>query len=415
VQVLGRPVHLLEQGAGRPLLLLHGCGSLAQEILSAMPAAPGLRWIAPDRPGYGFSAPRRGRDAPVDQARWTAALLDALGLGRVHLVAHSLAAGAALEFAARAPGRVAAERLVLAAGPEIGAMDRRVSSPPPRPPARRGASPRRAAAGPAPAAATVARYVTGLRDHAAPDQPALTPSAALRLRRDAARRYDPLSVAMATSAGRRLGWLPPSHGRSLAGRIPRSGSRSRPRARPFLPSIPAEGAHTMDRTKINDHLDTWLRNAHAMEKQAEQMLQGQANRIDNYPELAQRIERHLAETRGQVDMLEAVMERRGISPSAFKDIAGQFTAMMQAMGGATMSDEVVKGGAASYAFEHFEIAAYRVLAAAAEEAGDMEAARVCRQICAEEEAMAADLERMLPEVVRAFLQRSASEIAEAKR
>jgi len=171
----------------------------------------------------------------------------------------------------------------------------------------------------------------------------------------------------------------------------------------------------MDRTKINDHLDTWLRNAHAMEKQAEQMLQGQANRIDNYPELAQRIERHLAETRGQVDMLEAVMERRGISPSAFKDIAGQFTAMMQAMGGATMSDEVVKGGAASYAFEHFEIAAYRVLAAAAEEAGDMEAARVCRQICAEEEAMAADLERMLPEVVRAFLQRSASEIAEAKR
>lgn len=34
----------------------------------------------------------------------------------------------------------------------------------------------------------------------------------------------------------------------------------------------------------------WLRDAHAMEKQAESMLEAMAKRIDNYPDLRARIE-----------------------------------------------------------------------------------------------------------------------------
>ncbi len=42
-----------------------------------------------------------------------------------------------------------------------------------------------------------------------------------------------------------------------------------------------------------EHYHDWLRDAHAMEKQAESMLESMASRIDNYPELRARIEQHL--------------------------------------------------------------------------------------------------------------------------
>ncbi len=44
-----------------------------------------------------------------------------------------------------------------------------------------------------------------------------------------------------------------------------------------------------------EHYHDWLRDAHAMEKQAESMLESMASRIDNYPELRARIEQHLRE------------------------------------------------------------------------------------------------------------------------
>ncbi len=43
-----------------------------------------------------------------------------------------------------------------------------------------------------------------------------------------------------------------------------------------------------------EHYHDWLRDAHAMEKQAESMLESMASRIDNYPELRARIEQHLS-------------------------------------------------------------------------------------------------------------------------
>jgi pimeloyl-ACP methyl ester carboxylesterase len=114
VRVHGRAVHLHDHGEGEPVLLLHGNGSIGQEILSFLPPTPGVRWIAPDRPGYGFSArlPRDRRDPP-SLADWCAALLDALRAPRVRVVAHSIAAGTAVHLAARRPERV--ERLVLLA------------------------------------------------------------------------------------------------------------------------------------------------------------------------------------------------------------------------------------------------------------------------------------------------------------
>ncbi len=41
------------------------------------------------------------------------------------------------------------------------------------------------------------------------------------------------------------------------------------------------------------HLEDWLRDAHAMENQAEKMLKAHASRLENYPLLQRRIEEHV--------------------------------------------------------------------------------------------------------------------------
>ena len=171
----------------------------------------------------------------------------------------------------------------------------------------------------------------------------------------------------------------------------------------------------METNRIDEELNQWLRNAHAMEEQAEKMLEAQSSRIENYPELAAGVNRHLAETRRQKERLEQCLDRRGTSSSSMKDVAAKFTAIMQGVGGSMAGDEVVKGAMASYTFEHFEISAYRALIAAAELAGDGETARVCTEICREEEAMADQLAGLLPQVATTYLQRSAREMEEAKR
>jgi ferritin-like metal-binding protein YciE len=171
----------------------------------------------------------------------------------------------------------------------------------------------------------------------------------------------------------------------------------------------------MDTKTANQYLDQWLRDAHAMEEQAETMLTSQVNRLEHYPQLRQKMEQHIKETQSQASRLEACLQRRGTSTSGAKDLAGKFTAMMQGLSGTVMSDEVAKGGMASYTFEHFEISAYRELSAAAEIAGDAETKRVCEEILKEEQAMADALYELLPTVTRTFLERAGTDDASAKR
>lgn len=161
------------------------------------------------------------------------------------------------------------------------------------------------------------------------------------------------------------------------------------------------------RTK-EDLLTDWLRDAHAMEKQAETMLSAMASRVQNYPDLKMKIEEHLAETRRQADMTSSCIERRGSDTSTVKDLLGRFVAMGQGLSGVFVEDEVVKGAMAGYTFEHMEIAAYKVLIAAAEVCGDPETSAVCQRILAEEEAMAKWLAENMSDVTKKFLARSGS-------
>jgi ferritin-like metal-binding protein YciE len=181
----------------------------------------------------------------------------------------------------------------------------------------------------------------------------------------------------------------------------------------FIQATLNNGAKQMSET--DERLNQWLRDAHAMEVQSEQVLSGQVDRIEHYPELRARYQHHLDETVRQRKRLEECLKRRGASTSGMKDAASKFTAMMQSITGAMAGDEVVKSLMATYTFEHMEISAYRILAATASAAADAETAKICMDNCAEEEQMSAWLIEAMPEITKAFLLREESEMETAKR
>jgi len=167
-------------------------------------------------------------------------------------------------------------------------------------------------------------------------------------------------------------------------------------------------------TAIENYHD-WLRDAHAMEKQAESMLSKMSGRLEHYPALEQRLAQHLDETKHQLSLLERLLDTHGIDHSVMKDVMGKMAATGQAVGGMFNSDEVVKGAISGYVFENAEIASYTSLIAAAEQVGDAEGVRVLTEIREQEVAMAEWLLQHLHEVTQQFLQRAAQPGVEAKK
>ncbi|WP_122317891.1 ferritin-like domain-containing protein [Pseudomonas cichorii] len=164
-----------------------------------------------------------------------------------------------------------------------------------------------------------------------------------------------------------------------------------------------------------ENLIDWLRDAHAMEQQAERMLTAQAERLEHYPELKRRIEQHIEETLGQQELVGECLARYGESPSTLKDLTGKVMAFGQAVMGPMMSDEVVKGAMSGYVFENVEIATYTVLIAAAQAAGDAQTQQACERILPQEQAMADWLLKHMPQITKAFLSRSENPDLEAKK
>ncbi len=116
----GLRIHLQRTGpdGGPALLFVHGTGAWSETWRESAEAAAaaGFRAIAVDLPPFGYSQ----RPAPPDysraaQARRLLAVLDALAIGDVILVGHSFGAGATMEAALLAPGRVRGVVLVDAA------------------------------------------------------------------------------------------------------------------------------------------------------------------------------------------------------------------------------------------------------------------------------------------------------------
>jgi ferritin-like metal-binding protein YciE len=114
---------------------------------------------------------------------------------------------------------------------------------------------------------------------------------------------------------------------------------------------------------------TGLKNAHAMENQALSIMKPQIKRIENYPDIAAKLEQHVCETEGQIARLEEILSSLAEDHSSLKDMALSAVGTMAALSHTVASDEILKNSFANFAFENFEIAAYNSLITVAELGG----------------------------------------------
>jgi ferritin-like metal-binding protein YciE len=151
-----------------------------------------------------------------------------------------------------------------------------------------------------------------------------------------------------------------------------------------------------------------LRNQHAVENQAVELLERQIGRLENYPEMADRMRQHLGESKQQATRIEEILAGLNTSHSAFKDMVTSFMGNVAALGHASASDEVIKNTFANYAFEHYEIASYQSLLVVADVAGQQASAALLQQSLKEEQAMAQWIEDHLKPTMLRYVERYAS-------
>jgi pimeloyl-ACP methyl ester carboxylesterase len=104
----GRRVHVIEAGAGPPVLLLHGSSTSSLSVLPLLERVEGVRAIAVDRPGFGLSEPvpvprERFRDAAVE---FVDEMVGALEVKAPVLAGNSMGGTCGLWYALAHPDRV---------------------------------------------------------------------------------------------------------------------------------------------------------------------------------------------------------------------------------------------------------------------------------------------------------------------
>jgi ferritin-like metal-binding protein YciE len=159
----------------------------------------------------------------------------------------------------------------------------------------------------------------------------------------------------------------------------------------------------MANTKARDIYVVGLRNAHAMEVQARELMERQSERLGDYPDVQAKVAAHLEETKGQIQRLETCLEELGETTSTLKDAAQSVMANTMAMAHSVASDEILKNTFANNAFENFEIAAYKSLLALCADAGTRSAAPLLEISLKEEERMAAWIVDNVEKITREYV------------
>jgi ferritin-like metal-binding protein YciE len=151
---------------------------------------------------------------------------------------------------------------------------------------------------------------------------------------------------------------------------------------------------------------TGLRNQHAVEQQAISLLSRQVERLENYPEMEARMRQHIQESEQQAARLEELLGSHGTSHSAVKDAMTSMGGNLAALAHTVAPDEVLKNTFANFAFEHFEIAAYKSLLTMAELVGQSGATSLLSQSLNEEVQMAQWIDGHLADTTRRYVERS---------
>jgi pyruvate dehydrogenase E2 component (dihydrolipoamide acetyltransferase) len=119
IEVDGRQLRYLKLGdvGGDPVIFLHGYGADLNNWLFNQPAvAEKHTTYALDLPGHGGSSKEVGEGTVPALARSVLGFVEALGIDRTHLVAHSMGGAVALELALSHPEKIASATLICPAG-----------------------------------------------------------------------------------------------------------------------------------------------------------------------------------------------------------------------------------------------------------------------------------------------------------
>lgn len=152
---------------------------------------------------------------------------------------------------------------------------------------------------------------------------------------------------------------------------------------------------------------TGVKNAHALEKEAIQLLERQIERIEGYPEVEAKLRQHLAETNRQHERLDEILHALGTDRSLIKDWFTQLMGNAAAIAHVPAADEILKNTFANHAFEAFEIAAYKSLITMAEVTGHSQHVVSLRQSLDEEQRMAQWISDNVEKVTRMYLEKEA--------
>ena len=153
---------------------------------------------------------------------------------------------------------------------------------------------------------------------------------------------------------------------------------------------------------------TGLRNQHAVEQQAISLLSRQVERLENYPEMEARMRQHIEESERQARRIEQLLDLHGTSHSALKDVVTSIGGNLAALAHTVAPDEVLKNTFANFAFEHFEIAAYKSLLTMADMVGQSNASSLLMQSLNEEIGMAEWINHHLDDTTKRYVERSRS-------
>ena len=153
----------------------------------------------------------------------------------------------------------------------------------------------------------------------------------------------------------------------------------------------------MPSDSLQGQLVKYLTDVHSTEQNALTTLRAGADSVDDQ-ELATIFREHLVETEEHARLVKQRLDDLDASPSMLKDVAQKGVAAVTGAVANAAPDTAGKMAIQAYAFEHLEIASYRMLRQVAERAGDAETVRVADRILAQEHAMAEKLSGLLERV-----------------
>jgi ferritin-like metal-binding protein YciE len=133
----------------------------------------------------------------------------------------------------------------------------------------------------------------------------------------------------------------------------------------------------------NEQLVGYLKDAHAMEQQALQMLQA-AVKVAGDPQLEALYKGHVAETQEHIRLVEERLDANGGSRSLTKDLSARMAAIGLGAGAVAQPDTPARLIPVAYAFENFEIASYELLKRVARAAGDEDTVEAAERILVNE-------------------------------